>query len=196
MLFTIAFCSMLYCILANSIYNSSTIFPLILFGFFDVILIISLLECNNFIQELSIDKNYATFYCINKGKKLEKTINLEDIETFHADIDIKHYLKSKTYYVNFSIKTKNSDEIQKFCTNDNQYPKGICSLFDIQDIIPNFTYNIISNDECLKNSLLYYAENKRWSDTDIAQAKDLKKVVIIGIVIYFILLFSVFCTLK
>jgi hypothetical protein len=50
-------------------------------------------------------------------------------------------------------------------------------------MIPNFTYIITSNDESFKNSLSYYAENKKFSDTDIKIKKNLKKVVIILLVV-------------
>ena len=182
-LFTIAFAFMFYHMIANNIYNSSTIFPLILLGYFDAIFILSIFESDNFVQELQINENYAIFNYRTKRKNQVKSIKLKDIENFHVDIDIKRYRRSSIYYANFSIKIKNSDDIQTFWTYDNYCPKGICSLFDIQEMIPNFTYNITSNDEKFKNSLSYYAENKKISDDDIKIQKKLTKVIIILLVV-------------
>ena len=195
LLFILAFVFMLYYMITNSIYNSSTIFPLVLFGIFAAIFIFSIFESGDFVQELSIDENNIIFNYINCGKNIVKTIKLEDIEKFNVVIDIKHYFKSTKYYINFSIKAKNSDEIQKFCTNDNCSPKGICSLFDIQEMIPNFTYNITSNDESFKNSLLYYAKNKKFSDSDIKIKNNLQKVVIIFVIIMSLILIPMICSI-
>ena len=195
LLFTSAFIFMLYYMITNSIYDSSTIFPLVLFGIFATIFIFAIFESGDFVQELSINESYAIFSYINSGKNKVKAIKLEDIENFNVDIDIKHYLRSTKYYINFSIKTKNSDEIQSFCTNDNCSPKGICSLFDIQEMIPNFTYNITSNNDSLKNSLLHYAENKKFSDSDIKNQNNLKKIVIIFIIIMSLILIPMICSI-
>ena len=161
---SIAFCFMLYLMIVSNIYNSSTIFPVVLFGIIDAILIYLLSKTDSFVQELSINENNVIFNCINGGKKQVKYIKLGDIESFHLDMNIAYFFP--VYYYTFSVKLKNSDEVQTYYGRHEHSQLGICSLFDIQEMLPNFTYNIRSNNKEhneLVNNWVYYAQNKRFN---------------------------------
>jgi len=195
---SIALCFMLYLIIANRFFGSSIIFPLVLFGIIDAISIYLLSKIDSFVQELSINENDVIFNCVNGGKKQVKSIKLEDIESFHLDMCMEYVYRMKSvlpiYYYTFLIKLKNSNEVQTYHGKHEESQLGICSLFDIQEIIPNFTYNIMSKNKeqdelALVDSWVYYAQNKRFKYDDKKTKNNIKKVVIIGIIIYFILLF-------
>lgn len=188
LLFTTAFFIMLYCMISSGTYDSSTIFPLILFGFLDVLFILSFFKSGNFVQELSVGEEYIMFNYFNCGKNYTKVIKLDDIENFHTDIDIQWHGKFLTFYIDFSIKLKNSEEIQKFSSIENSYPKGMQILFDIQDKIPNFTYTIESNVLHYKNCWLYYAKNQKFNDADVKYESDRKKTIIILFILIAILI--------
>ena len=123
-------------------HNYFNIFILISFGILSIFCIFS---SGNFVKDLSIDEGYINFRFINSLKNPTKTIQIEDIENFYIDINIKHSLKSVTFDINFVIKIKNSNEEFKFSSFENGTPNGLRSLFDIQEMIPNFTYNITFN---------------------------------------------------
>jgi hypothetical protein len=155
---------MLYLIIVNNFYSSPAIFPLVLFGIIDAIFIYLLCKTDSFVQELSINENDVIFNCINGGKKQVKSIKLDDIESFYLDMDIKWF--TPVYYYTFSVKLKNSDEVQTYHGKHQESQLGICSLFDIQEMLPNFTYNIMSNNKEhneLVDNWVYYAQNKRFN---------------------------------
>ncbi|MBQ6516862.1 hypothetical protein IJI31_06760 [bacterium] len=194
--FTLCFLLILYNMFTNKTCDAYTIFELALIGILDALFIILPFTIRNYVDELYIDEKNIKINYFDKGKNYTKIFNLDDIDSFHTDIDIRQNLKFRVFSIDFYIKIKDSSEEQKFC-NCTSWPIVLRSLFDIQEMIPNFTYTINSEILYLKNKWLYYAENKKFKDSDIKSDKirNLSVLIfIIGFIVFFALIFKFCCS--